>query len=60
MHISTNGYLEEGAPRFTKVTGDEEMIEDGREAETISDLEKENKKKGLYVKRRRTCGLYHL
>ena len=60
IHISATGYLEEGAFRFTKVTGDEEMIEDGREAETVSDLKEKNKKKGLYVKRKKTCGLYHL
>ena len=45
MHISANGYLEEGAPRFNEVTGDKEMIEDGGEAETVSDSEEENKKK---------------
>ena len=60
MHISTTGYLEQGAPRFTEVTGDEEMIEDSREAEMVSDSEEENKKKGLYVKRRKTRGFYHL
>ena len=60
MHISATEYLEKGAPCFTKVTRDEEMIEDGREAETVSDSEEENKKKGLYVKRRETRGLYHL
>ena len=60
MHISATGYLEEGAPRFTEVTGDEEMIEDGGEAETVSNSEEENKKKGLYVKRRETRRLYHL
>ena len=60
MHISATGYLEKEAPRFTEVTGDEEMIEDGGEAETVSDSEEENKKKGLYVKRRGTRGFYHL
>ena len=60
MHISAIGYLEEGAPRFTKVTGDKEMIEDGGEAETVFNSKEENKKKGLYVKRRGTLGLYHL
>ena len=53
MHISANGYLEEGAPCFTEVTRDEEMIDDGGEAETVSDLEEENKKKrALYKKKR--------
>ena len=47
MHISATGYLEEGAPCFTEVTEDEKMIEDGGEAETVSDLEEENKKKGF-------------
>ena len=56
MHISAIGYVEEGAPRFTKVTRDEEMIEDGGEAETVSDSEEESKKKGLYIKGREACG----
>ena len=60
MHISTTGYLEEGAPRFTEVTGDEKMIEDGGEAETVSDSEEKNKKKRLYVKRRGMRRLDHL
>ena len=47
MHISATGYLKEGAPRFTEVTGDEEIIENGGEAETVSDSEEENKKKGF-------------
>ena len=53
MHISATEYLEEGAPRFTKVTGDEEMIEDGGEAETVSDSEEENKKKRALRKEKR-------
>ena len=57
MHISATGYLEKGAPCFTEVTGEEEMVEDGREVETVSDSKEENKKKGLYVKRRGTRGL---
>ena len=60
MHISATGYLEEGALCFTEVTGDEKMIENGGEAETISDSEEENPKKGLYVKRRGTRELYYL
>ena len=60
MHISATRYLEEGAPRFTEITRDKEMIEDGGEEETVSDLEEKNKKKGLYVKRRGTSGFYHL
>ena len=36
-HISATGYQEKIASRFTKVTGDEEMIEDGGKAETVSD-----------------------
>ena len=47
MHISTTGYLKEGAPCFTKATGDEEIIEDGAEMKTVSDSEEENKKKGF-------------
>ena len=53
MHISATGYLEKGAPRFTEVTGDEEMIEDGGEAETVSDSEEENKKKRALRKEKR-------
>ena len=53
MHISANGYLEEGAPCFTEVTGDEEMIEDDGEAETVSDSEEENKKKRALHKEKR-------
>ena len=36
MHISANEYLKEGAPCFTKVTGDEKMIEVGREMKTVT------------------------
>ena len=50
MHISATGYLGEWASRFTEVIGDKEMIKDGGEVETVSDLEKENKKKVLSVK----------
>ena len=60
MYISATGYLEEGALCFTKVIEDKEMIEDGRKAETVSDSEEKNKKKALYIKRKRTHGFYHL
>ena len=60
MHISATGYLEEEAFCFTKVTEDEEMIEDEGEVETVFDSEEKNKKKMLYVKKKETRGLYHL
>lgn len=60
MYISVIGYLKERALCFTKVTEDEKIIEDSRKAETVSDLEEKNKKKGLYIKRKETRRLYHL
>ena len=53
MHISATGYLEKGPPRFTEVIGDEKMIEDGGEAETVSDSEEENQKKRALRKEKR-------
>lgn len=47
MHISTTRYLEKEAFCFIKVIGDEKMIRDGKEIETVSDSEEENKKKGF-------------
>lgn len=59
IHISATAYLEDGAPRLTEITGDDEQTsEDGTEAETVSNSEEATKKKGgLYVKRRGTRGL---
>ena len=61
MQISATGYQEKRAFCFTEVIGDDEkMIENSREAETVSNSEEKNKKKGFYVKRRKTFGLYCL
>ena len=54
INIFAIWYLEEGALCFTKITKDnEEMIEDGGEAETVSDSEEENKKKRALGKEKR-------
>lgn len=52
MHISATRYLEKGAPRFSKVTKNEEMIKDGEEAEMVSHSKEKNKKKALHKEKR--------
>ena len=53
MHIYAIGYLKKEALCFTKITGDEKIIEDGGEAETVSNLEEENKKKRALRKKKK-------
>lgn len=58
MHISATGYLEEGASCFTKaIADDEKMIEDSKEVETVSNLEKEKKKRVLHKEKRKAQAL---
>ena len=53
IYILATGYLEERAPHFTEVTGnDEETNEDGGEVETVSNSEKKTKKKALRKEKR--------
>ena len=48
MHILATRYLEKGVFHFTKVIkNDKEMIEDGKEAEMVSNSEEETKKKSF-------------
>lgn len=53
MHILVTRYLEEGAPRFTKVIRDDKQTnKDVKEMETVSNSEKMTKKKALLKEKR--------
>lgn len=61
IHILTMRYMEKEAFCFTKITENNEKInEDGKKAETVSNSEMKTKNKRLYVKKKKRHGLYHL